>query len=214
MKHVSVLFLFVLLPALLTGCGFGGRPLRIEPVANKAAAFEPRFGQVYYRVDRDQNVYFYLKADSAKGASDQTILFRVFWQPIGGRTTLNAAAINATYRYVVLNSTGAGMYEGTGFVRFSGKVGSPRLKARLIDGDLRLTESTSGFVDTLKRSRIRGTFTAKRDDARTVEQTLEAQRTYFARTFAEANKSAAAATAPDATPPADTQPATGPTTAP
>ncbi len=50
------------------------------------------------------------------------------------------------------------MYEGAGFVRLWGKDGDHEISARVMDGDLRLTESSAGFVDTLGRSKMRGNF--------------------------------------------------------
>lgn len=215
MKRINALLTAMGLVFLLAGCTYGGHPLRIEPVASKGGEIRPNFRQIYYRVDRDKNVYFYLKATPTKGQKeiDQTVVIRVFWKPIGGRTSLNAAAINSTFRYVVSNPTGAGSYEGAGFVRFYSRIGSKELRAKLMDGDLRLTEATSGFVDTLKRSRIRGTFIARRDDGQTVDLMLQAQRDFFARTFAAANKPAVGATT-QATSAPGTAPATGPATGP
>ncbi len=209
MKLIHALFVVTVLPLLLAGCGYGGRPLHIETLAaakgkGDVGEIEPNFKQLYYRLDRDNNVYFYLKAIPGKNQQDvqQTVIFRIFWKPIGGRTTLNNAAINATFRYVVMNSAGAGSYEGAGFVRFYSKLGGKKLKARLIDGDLRLTEATSGFTDTLKRSRFRGTFTAIRDDARTVDLMLQTQRDFFARTFAASTQPATEPATPAAPEPA------------
>jgi len=220
MKLMRGMICLVVLALAMAGCGYGGNPLRIEPIALKGAIIEPVFQQAWYRIDRDQNVYFYLKAANTKTASgatnsrnatsDQTVVIRVFWQPVGGRTSLNAAALNTTFRYVVTNATGAGSYEGAGFIRFYSKVGGKRLKVRLIDSDLRLTEATANFVDTIKRSRFRGTFTATRDDSRTLGLMLDAQRDFFAKTFAASKGEwpPAPATAPT------TRPATAPATAP
>ena len=63
------------------------------------------------------------------------------------------------------------------------------------DGDMRLTQASASFVDTLGRARINGTFSAVYDDARAVDMMLDAQREFFARSL----ESKAA-----------TQPATGP----
>jgi hypothetical protein len=213
MKLPSYLFGMVVVCSALAGCGAGGHPLRIEPVGSKAAAYQPNFKQIYYRVDRDNNVYFYTKAPLQKAKNvEQTLVMRVFWKPIGGKTSLNATALNSTFRYVIYNATGAGSYEGAGFVRFYGKIGKRDLSVRVIDGDLRLTEATSAFVDTLKRSRFRGKFTAHRDDGRTLEATLDAQREFFGRTFAASKAPPPAATqgagTASTTHPATTQPST------
>ena len=77
-----------------------------------------------------------------------------------------------------------GMYEGAGFVRLFGKTGRRRLPARIMDGDLRLTQSSANFQDTLGRARIRGNISALFDDVRAREMLLDAQREFFARSLA------------------------------
>jgi hypothetical protein len=76
------------------------------------------------------------------------------------------------------------MYEGAGFVRLFGKTGRHRLPARLMDGDLRLTQSSANFQDTLGRSRIRGNINGTFDDVRANNLLHEAQREFFARSLA------------------------------
>jgi hypothetical protein len=207
MKRTISLFCVVSLALCVAGCTYGGHPLRIEPVGSKTAMFQPNFKQIYYRVDRDNNVYFYSKAAPQKGKSvEETLVMRVFWKPDGGRTSLNATALNSTFRYVLYNATGAGSYEGAGFVRMYGKIGARNLRVRVIDADLRLTEATSAFIDTLKRSRFRGKFLAHRDDAHTLESILDAERIFFARTFAASHSPAATQSAPSDSQPVATEP--------
>lgn len=204
------LILLLSIAALLPGCitiapNLTARPLTIAPVGKKTfLPIQPNFKTVYYRVDRDHNVDVVLEnANRGKPSPDgvvQEIVLHIFWQPIGGRTSLNSDSLNATYRYVVLTPKGAGLYEGAGFVRFFDTVGKNKLRARVMDGDLRLSEASPGFVDTLGRSRLAGAFTARLNDSETLARKIDMQRDFFIRTFKYAQ-----ATAPDkpATEPAE-----------
>ena len=97
---------------------------------------------------------------------------------------MDPTALNATYRYVIITGDSVGMYEGAGFVRLWGKNGDHRLYARLMDGDLRLTEATASFTDTLGRSRVRGNFNSVYNDAKAVDMLLAAHQEFFARSLA------------------------------
>lgn len=201
--------LLVVVP-FLTACAVVSAPLQIEP-ARKAPAIAPRFAQSYYYFDRDQDLYFVLRSastDAATGkAIEQIMTIRVFWQPRGGVTTLNPSALNATFRYIVMTPDAMGMYEGAGFVRLSSKPGASPFKARVMDGDIRLSQATAGFVDTLGRAHLRGAFTAAYDDAQAMDMLLDSQQEFFARSL-----KSKAATAPQTQ--AASAPATGPATMP
>jgi hypothetical protein len=180
-----------LLVAALVACASGCaayRPLQIEPVARKGYVVAPKFTQAYYYRDRDNTLYYILRSRTTDPAThqpvDQIFTVRVFWRPVGGKTTLDPTALNATYRYVLMTPNSIGMYEGAGFVRLFGKTGRRRLPARLMDGDLRLTQSSTNFQDTLGRSRIRGNINATFDDVRANNLLHEAQREFFARSLA------------------------------
>ena len=135
--------------------------------------------------------------DKATGKPlEQVATVRVFWRPVGGRTSMNNTSLNATYRYVLMTPDSVGMYEGAGFVRLWGKNGAATLQARLMDGDLRLTEASANFVDTLGRAKIRGNFSAVYDDKRALDMLLAAHREFFARSLV--SKPAAASTEPGA----------------
>jgi hypothetical protein len=189
MKHLKVvaLGLFLLLAAIsFTGCA-AYPPFQIEPVAKKETVIAPAFKDSYYYYDRDHTLYFVMRSkttDKATGKSvEQIATVRVFWRPVGGRTTMETSALNATYRYVLITPDSVGMYEGAGFVRLWGKDGVHHLSARLMDGDLRLTESSNNFVDTLGRSRVRGNFSAIYNDAKAFDMLLGAHQEFFARSL-------------------------------
>src|ERR1035437_8833015 len=172
MKHATIAILFLLLAAAFSGCA-AYRPLQIEPVGKKVTVIVPKFTSSHYSSDRDKNLYFVMRSQTTDAATkktvDQVLTVRVFWRPVGGKTSLNITSLNATYRYVLMTPDSVGMYEGAGFVRLWGKNGRATLQGRLMDGDLRLAQASVNFVDTLGRARIRGNFTATYDDARALE---------------------------------------------
>jgi len=189
MKHSSLLasaFLGAIL-LVMPGCGlggYGGHGLRFKSIGKKSKTeIQPNVKDAFYRVDRDGHLYFILRGKTAPGGVDQTVIVRVFWQPIGGSTSLNPTSLNSTFRYLVENPTGMGQYEGAGFVRLYTRVGKTHLRARIISGEVRLTESTQGFVDTLKRAEISGAISATHDDGSTLRLSLDAQRNFFKRSF-------------------------------
>jgi hypothetical protein len=113
----------------------------------------------------------------------QIATVRMFWHPKGGVTTLNPTALNATFRYILMTPDSLGMYEGAGFVRPSSKDGAQTFEARVVDADLRLTQASATFNDTLGRCHLHGYFTAAYDDVRATELYLQAQRDFFAQSL-------------------------------
>jgi hypothetical protein len=199
-KHAALsAVLLTALAASATGCA-AYRPLQIEPIARKGYVVAPKFSQGYYYADRDNNLYYILRSKGLDPATrkpvDQLFTLRVFWRPIGGKTTLDPTGLNATWRYVLMTPDSLGIYEGAGFVRLFGKNGRRRLPARIMDGDLRLTQSSANFQDTLGRARIRGNVNAIFDDVRGRELLLDAQREFFARSLATGAATRPAATTP------------------
>jgi len=213
MKRLAFLFLFV---PLLAACGVY-QPLQIEP-QRKATPISPRFGSSYYYFDRDQNLSFVMRStatDSATGKTvEQIAAIRVFWRPRGGVTTLNSSAVNATIRYIIMTPDSMGMYEGAGFVRLLSSTGSSPFQARVMDGDLRLTQASNSFVDTLGRAHINGAFTATYDDAKAMDMLLDSQREFFTRSLNSKPAEAAPATATKPATAPGTLPATAPGTMP
>jgi hypothetical protein len=224
MKHLKpvLVLLFVALASILfTGCA-AYRPFEIESVNGKQVPVQPKFKESYYYFDRDHTLYLIMRSQTKDAATgkpvDQIATFRIFWRPVGGRTTMESTALNATYRYVLMTPDAVGMYEGAGFVRLWGADGVHKLKARVMDGDLRLTESSSKFVDTLGRSRLRGNITAVYNDAKAFDMLLAAHQEFFNRSLTvDVTPTPAPATGPStrawSTTPA-TQPASQPATRP
>jgi hypothetical protein len=186
LKELAVVCLLATVAMAMLGCA-SYRPLEIEPVAKKGVVIAPKFSESFYYYDRDHNLYFVMRSGSTDRETgkhvDQIATFRVFWRPVGGKTSMHPTSLNATYRYVLMTPDSIGMYEGAGFVRLWGKDGKAKMEARLMDGDLRLTESSANFVDTLGRARIRGNFTARYNDSRALDMLIEAQQEFFARSL-------------------------------
>jgi hypothetical protein len=172
------------LALMLGSCA--GPALRIEPV-HKSATIAPKFDQSYYRVDRDGTLYFVLHSTTEDAAShgqiEQIVTARIFWQPIGGRTSLNPRSLNTTFRYLVMRPEGVGMYEGAGFVRLSDKAGAKHMTVRVMDADLRLTQATANFHDTIGRARLAGRISATYSDFETMDQILQAHQAFFGKSF-------------------------------
>ncbi|HVS70880.1 MAG TPA: hypothetical protein VHQ47_06470 [Phycisphaerae bacterium] len=202
--------LFALFLALLfPGCA-AYRPLQIESAKTRGYVISPRFDQAYYYADRDNTLYYILRSHTVDRAThqpvDQIFTLRIFWRPIGGKTSLQNTALNATYRYALMTPTSVGLYEGAGFVRLYGKNGKHRLPIRIMDGDLRLTQASSNFQDNIGRARIRGNINATFDDARAVDLLHQAQQDFFAKSL-----QTAVVPVPPSTGPASTsQPSTFP----
>lgn len=197
--------LLILATPLLACCGIY-TPLQIEP-ARKAPAVSPRFSESYYSYDRDRTLSFIMRSQGTDEASgkpvEQIATIRVFWRPKGGVTTINASALNATLRYVVMTPDSLGIYEGAGFVLLNSPTGAGKMNARVMDSDLRLTQKSETFLDTLGRARMKGAFSAAFNDEKTAQFMLEAQQEFFGRSL----------NSKPATLPATTSPATAPTSA-
>lgn len=208
----TILAVILLSATVLGGCG-GFKPLRIAPSRPNVPAVEPRFTQAAYRVDRDQTYHFILwNATTGRGGGnvEQVLIMRVFWRPVGGKTSLNPDSVNATFRYLVMTPTAVAQYEGAGFVRLEDKPGAEKMDARIVSGDLVLSESTAAFNDTLGRARITGSFSARHMPLETAEKALAARREFFLRTFELSRNLPREGDNSPETAPADTQSATQP----
>ena len=82
--------------------------------------------------------------------------------------------------------------------------GEAKMRARIMDSDMRLTQKTSNFNDTLGRARMKGYFTAAYNDEKTAQMLLQAQQEFFGRTLT--SNSPETAPTPGATLPAEKLP--------
>lgn len=203
------MFFVCVLALLMPACGIA-QPLQIEP-ARRGAAISPRFAETVYSYDRDQNLTFVMRSTGTDQASgkpiEQLATIRVFWRPKGGVTTLNPSALNATIRYVVMTPDALGIYEGAGFVRLNSRTGAPNLEARVMDADIRLTQRSDRFVDTLGRAHMRGYFKAVYNDVKTNDMLLNAQQEFFGRSLLSQPVTMPAASIPATVPTPTTGPA-------
>jgi hypothetical protein len=223
MNHVRFVMLLCVLP-LLSACAVY-RPLQLEPV-KRSTPIAPQFSESYYYYDRDKDINIVLRSHSKDPATgkpvEQVVTIRAFWHPIGGITTLNSTAVNATFRYLIMTPDAVGLYEGAGFVRLQSKTGTKKFEARVMDGDMTLMQASATFVDNIGRARINGYVKATYDDAKAMDLMLGAQREFFARSLlSKPPKPPATATAPASTNPStepssepDSEPATAPANVP
>jgi hypothetical protein len=158
-------------------------PLQIQSVEKKDKVIQPAFSDVVYYPDRDRVLHVISSAegtDPATGkAVKQILIMRIFWIPIGGKTSMNPTSLNFTFRYLVIAEDSAAQYEGAGFARLYDEPDAGQLPIRIVDADLRMTEKTEKFVDVLQRCRVAGNVTARRDDHEAVARLLAAEREYF-----------------------------------
>ncbi|MCL2647839.1 MAG: hypothetical protein FWD61_12640 [Phycisphaerales bacterium] len=191
MKQIAVLFLMLV---AFAGCATS-KSLQIEPVGKKTTPVVLAFDTAYCYFDRDQNLHIVMRAQATNEKNqktyDQIFTARVFWRPVGGKTSLNSTSINVTYRYLLIAPDEVGMYEGAGFLRFSDENRKGEIKINLVESNMRLTEASDCFVDTLGRARVRGNFIAKEDNAKAVEMLKAAQQEFFAHSLSSKPRSAA-----------------------
>jgi len=181
--------LSVLVFGCLTGCQSFG-PLRVEPVVNnRTSELLPNFVLTFYRVDQDGNYWFFFSSRTPVEGSftgiSQTLILRVFWDPKPGVTTLDPSGINTTIRFIVMTPNGSGMYEGSGFVRIHGKPGDKQLTISIVDGEMRLTNSSGYFVDALGPSRITGDQNVIYSPDQTLALIQQARRDFFLATYSQ-----------------------------
>jgi hypothetical protein len=158
-------------------------PLQIQSVEKKDKVIQPAFSDVVYYPDRDRVVHVISTAEGTDAATGkpvrQILILRIFWIPVGGKTSMNPTSLNFTFRYLVIAADAAAQYEGAGFARLNDEPDADQLPIRIVDADLRMTEKTEKFVDVLQRCRVAGNITARRDDHETVARLLAAEREYF-----------------------------------
>ncbi len=186
LRRCIVLAPVVLICLIIGGCKSFG-PLRIKPVQNTTSGeLRPQFPTAYYRVSRDGTCYFYLQTTTPARAGQvirQIALIRVFWRPVPGETPILPTAINATFRYIVITPSGAGIYSGAGFIRLHNSRHARVMHASIVDGSLHLISSSGYFHDPLGPARITGDFHALRSKEKTISLSLQTRREFFLKTF-------------------------------
>jgi len=168
--------LCLLLSPLLAGCAWFSDPSGAMAVTSQADAsrrLEGNFDTAYYRYD-DKNTLTVVLLDGPEDEPNQAAAIRLLWAPNAGRTPIDSDATNATVQYVVFadrrTAEGyfheAGIYSGAGYLHLDNTPGGSSLSGDLWQADLLLTDRSERFKDLLGQSRITGSFTARRDDAK------------------------------------------------
>jgi len=166
-----------LLAALLAGCQ--SNPLAtLNPLSSDSSlTLKPvrgveqtvTFNTAYYSFDQRNNLTIVLlEGDAEQPRSAATI--RMYWRPQVGQTPLDAAATNATVRYILLRRDGAptaAVYAGAGFLNPATSKGQDTFHGDLADANLRLVDAPEGFADHIGITHFAGRVTAQRDDAQT-----------------------------------------------
>jgi hypothetical protein len=226
MRNFAAIFVIGLMAVGLGGCGDYARympnvpflpttaaePLQIASVEKKGTVVRPNVSNAVFYADGDYVLHVIAESEGADPGTGmpvrQVLIMRIFWVPVGGKTSLNPTSVNFTFRYLLIAPESAAQYEGAGFVRAYGKADAKEMPLRIMNSDLRMTEKTGKFTDVLSRCRVTGNFTARRDDNEAVARIAKAQQEFFAASLeiAEAStRPAAVETMPAAT---ETAPAT------
>ena len=163
--------------AMLVGCGGlwrttrAGGDLSLHSRAQAGASLEGGFTAGYYHFDDTNHLTAVLLA-GPEDAPTRVVTVRMFWRPRAGRTPIDPNATNGTIHYVIFTGGDppqTGIYSGAGFVYLKSKPGKASLTASVWDATLRLTDHSEGFHDLLGPAEMRGSFTVRRDDAKTDE---------------------------------------------
>lgn len=156
----------------LTGCSntfLGTGKLRAESLGPDPIKLDAQCATAVYTEDSDGEASFFLTdmpiEDLLAGrpTEGQVLHIELLWESKPGETPVDRFATNISVRHVVLVDDQVGVYGGAGFAR-TGRLSKKKVRVALQDSNLRLLESTAGFVDPLSPVRLLGTFTAKRDD--------------------------------------------------
>lgn len=103
------------------------------------------------------------------GTLRQALHLRVFWRAQPGRTFAERTQTNANLRYAVLVGDRVLAYEGAGFVYFEASADGGSIKGTVESSSLSPAGRVGEIEDVIGPCRIEGSFTARRDKARTVE---------------------------------------------
>lgn len=174
---LTALILFMLVAAILPGCGFlqasdsSVGNLQVASLGGDSIAVEGDYTTALYsdQLTTDTSVYVSdIPIDqliSGDFRSGQVVHVEKLWQPKAGKTPLDSSATNVSIRYVVFSEGEVGIYHGGGFATFKEHDDGRRVTVSVLDASLRLGESTPGFNDLLGPTQLVGNITAKLDRA-------------------------------------------------
>ncbi|MBI1336583.1 MAG: hypothetical protein GC164_06435 [Phycisphaera sp.] len=156
----------------VAGCGLIPRmgpsgELAITSITHQGVSLSGGFESAVYSFDDSNNLTILLFDGPAENPV-QAVTLRVFWQPRAGRTPMDETATNTTVHYVIFageDRREVGIYEGAGFVYVKNDPGDDPLRAAVWQATLQLADHTAMFNDLLGKADLKGSFSAKRDDA-------------------------------------------------
>ncbi|MEM1355727.1 MAG: hypothetical protein AAGC44_10270 [Planctomycetota bacterium] len=166
----------VLALLLLPGCGsllVQNSALSVVSRDDTTLRLQGDFDRAYYTYNEPNAVTIVL----IEGPEDEPIqaaAIRMLWKPSAGLTPINPDSTNATIQYVVFANRRTeqgffqevGVYSGAGYLYLDDEPGSSQLTGSLWQADILLADRSGYFKDLLGQSTLRGSFTARRDDAR------------------------------------------------
>ena len=117
-----------------------------------------------YLTDLDQQALTRALADPADPTTGTIVHLHMFVRPRPGKTPIDATALSATVRYLVLARGQAGVYDGGGFLLPEGTPGRETFSASVPSATVRLAALTPAFVDRVGRGDLRIRFKAERDE--------------------------------------------------
>ena len=180
-----VLPALVLASLALTGCSSGRAQVTFTKPEKLGSVYE-RFPGAYITSDRDGEYDVVLVNDAlqaegkhrsskkplqqiADAPLQQAIHIHVFWRPASGAMVKESSITNAIVHWYVFGNDGSrGVdmvhYEGAAFVMLD--AGAHKADITIGDGQLAPRQIKGGLTDPVGPSRISGTITAVRDDAR------------------------------------------------
>lgn len=171
---------WILLAALLGGCSFAPQAgeARLEALGGAPLVLAPEF-RASAATQRDTEHSFWFStvtleqlAETGPNDTPPDAVFvhvQLVWLPKPGMTPLDATAVNAAVRVVVVSGGEIGIYAGGAFVRPEGleEPDTETWNLEIEGGTVSLVEKTARFTDLLSPAEFRGSFSATRDAAAT-----------------------------------------------
>lgn len=168
--------LLILCMCILPGCGswlVQNSALSVVSRDDTSLRLQGDFDRAYYAYN-EKNAVTIVLIEGPDDAPTQAAAIRMMWKPAAGLTPINPDSTNATIQYVVFANRRieegyfreVGVYSGAGFLYLDDTPGSSQLTGSLWQADILLADRSDRFKDLLGQSTLRGSFTARRDDAR------------------------------------------------
>ncbi|MHB1156461.1 MAG: hypothetical protein ACYC26_06440 [Phycisphaerales bacterium] len=169
MKRTIISVMCLLCAAMgLGGCGSAGALSVRSAALDNTTTIQGNFDTAIYAVQDAQTLHVLL-IDGPVDAPRQVVHIQMFWAPMAGKTPFDASATNASVRYIVFDGDKIGCYGGGGLLRPRQTPGDSTFHATLHNATLRLLSAGEGFENTLGVAVAEGSFTAQRDDEKTLE---------------------------------------------